>query len=154
MTLRCFVNARWSLMLLAGCSVLSLAVNAADPSSGAGARSAPRSKPSNLQVLPKDISAGDLKRLMNEYDGALGVSCDYCHVQDPQTQRFDYASDDNPKKTAARVMISMLDDINGKFLSQLSDPRYPVRVVCGNCHQGREDPPAFHPTPAAVLSAR
>lgn len=154
MTSRCFVNALCSLTLIAGCSVLSLAVSAADPGGAPGAPSGASAKPTNLQVLPKDISAGDLKRLMDRYDEALGVSCDYCHVEDPQTQRLDYVSDDNPKKTTARVMISMLEAINGKFLSQLGDPRYPVRVGCGNCHQGQEDPPAFEPRSAAALSAR
>lgn len=153
MTARCFVNARSLLILVVGWSVLSLSVRAADPSAAADAHSVPASS-TNLQVLPKDISASALKGLMDRYDAALGVSCDYCHVLDPQTQRFDYASDDNPKKMTARVMISMLETINGKFLSQLGDPRYPVRLGCGNCHQGREDPPAFEPGAAMALRAR
>lgn len=176
MNARRWVNARCSLALVVTSSLAALAVNAADPRGGAAARQsgaaaqgvaspgvasqgaasqdAAYARPTNLRVLPKDISAADLKDWMERYDEALGVTCDYCHVQDPQTQRFDYASDDNAKKQTARVMIAMLDDINGKFLSQLGDPRYPVNVSCGNCHQGQSEPPAFDSGPGAALSAR
>jgi len=41
-------------------------------------------------------------------------------------------------------MISMLTDINDKYLAQLGgDRRYAVPVTCGSCHQGQSNPPAF-----------
>jgi cytochrome c553 len=102
-------------------------------------------KPTNLRVLPQDSSAADIKSLMDQYGQELGVSCEYCHSQDPQTQKVDYASDDNPAKQTARVMIAMLDAINTKYLAQLDDRKYAVLVSCGNCHQGQADPPTFEP---------
>jgi hypothetical protein len=102
-------------------------------------------KPRNLRVLPKDSSAADVKVLMDEYGQELGVKCEHCHTQNPQTQQIDYASDDNPAKQTARVMIAMLDEINSKYLAQLDDQKYPALVTCGNCHQGQADPPSFEP---------
>jgi Photosynthetic reaction centre cytochrome C subunit len=103
------------------------------------------SKPKNLRVLPQDSSAVDIKILMDRYGQELGVKCEYCHTQDPQTQKLDYVSDDNPAKQTARVMIAMLDEINSKYLAQLDDQKYAVPVSCGNCHRGQADPPTFEP---------
>jgi hypothetical protein len=71
-------------------------------------------KPTNLRVLPQDSSAADIKLLMDQYAQELGVKCEYCHAQNARTQQMDYASDDNPAKQTARVMIAMLDAINSK----------------------------------------
>ena len=54
--------------------------------------------------------------------------CSYCHVQG------DFASDDNPKKDMARMMISMVKDINAKF------PDGKMHVTCFTCHRGAEEP--------------
>lgn len=106
----------------------------------------PRTRPVNLQVLPADIAPASLGRLMKRYGQDLGVSCSHCHVENRDTGKLDYVSDDNPRKQTARVMISMLDDINDNYLVQLgSDRRYAVPVTCGSCHQGRSSPPAFEP---------
>ena len=114
--------------------------------SAAASETAAYAQPTNLTVLPKDIPAARLKALMKRYGEELGVPCGHCHVEDPESHHVDYASDDNPKKQTARLMITMLSDINTKYLSQLGDPRYTAHVTCGNCHQGRTDPPAFEST--------
>jgi len=82
--------------------------------------------------VPKDASAADIKNLMDQYGRELGVKCEYCHAQSARTQQLDYASDDNPAKQTARVMIAMLDEINNKYLAQLDDQKYAVLVTCGN----------------------
>src|SRR5438309_162290 len=65
-----------------------------------GGQRAPE-KPKNLKVLPEGT---DLRKVMREYSGALGVECSYCHVAaDPVTHRADRASDANPMKDQARV---------------------------------------------------
>lgn len=110
-------------------------------------------KPVNLRVLPKDSSAAEIKDLMERYNEELGVSCEYCHTQNPATRELNYVSDDNPAKHTARVMIAMLNDINTKYLAQLDDQKYAVVVSCGNCHQGRHDPPEFEPAPRAVAES-
>jgi hypothetical protein len=100
--------------------------------------------PVNLQVLSRDTPAADIGKLMKRYEQDLGVSCSYCHVEDRETGKIDYVSDDNPAKQTARLMIAMLEDINEKYLAQLGgDRRYAVPVTCGSCHQGRSSPPAF-----------
>jgi photosynthetic reaction center cytochrome c subunit len=104
----------------------------------------PRSKPVNLKVLPQDISPAKLGKLMKRFEQELGVSCRHCHVENAETQKLDYASDDNAAKQTARIMIAMLNDINDKYLSQLGgDRRYATPVTCGSCHQGQSNPPAF-----------
>lgn len=101
---------------------------------------------SNLRVLPATLSKEDVRLLMKRYERDLGVSCSYCHVEDRETSVIDYASDDNPRKHTARLMIAMLEDINGKHLAQLGgDRRYSLPVTCGSCHQGRSSPPEFLP---------
>jgi len=111
--------------------------------SAADAESSP-STHANLQVLPKDTSALAMTKLMQRYAEDLGVSCSHCHVQDTETRRFDYVSDENQNKHVARAMIGMLNDINGKYLAQIGrDRRYAVPITCGSCHQGQSSPPAF-----------
>lgn len=99
----------------------------------------------NLKVLPKATSPEDLRDLMSHYNEELGVGCSYCHVRDTRTHRPDYASDENPRKQVARVMIGMVRDINEKYLARVSDRRYATPINCGNCHQGHTSPPEFSP---------
>ena len=106
----------------------------------------PIAAPSNLQVLPVHLSRASVRSLMKQYERALGVSCNYCHVEDRDSGLIDYASDENPRKHTARLMIAMLKDINDKHLVQLGgDRRYAQPVTCGSCHQGRATPQAFEP---------
>ena len=137
--------------LTTGVLLLGIALDASsqDPSrdsSGGGAveGSAPLSKPVNLKVLPRDLSAEQIGRIMKRFETDLGVKCSHCHVEDSVTQKFNYASDENPAKSTARLMITMLADINDKYLPLLGgDRRYAAQVTCGSCHQGQSSPPAF-----------
>jgi hypothetical protein len=104
----------------------------------------PHVKPVNLQVLPKDIPVAELGKQMKRFEADLGVTCNHCHVEDPTTRKFDYASDENPDKATARLMITMVQDINNRYLARLGgDRRYAVPVTCGSCHQGQSSPPPF-----------
>ncbi|MFT4114771.1 c-type cytochrome [Silvibacterium sp.] len=108
-------------------------------------------QPTNLKVLPKDISAPDLMNLMHNYSQALGVHCSYCHEQNPQTHHMDFASDAKPEKATARTMIAMTAEINQKFMSQIQDPDATPedkKVGCATCHRGSAMPEHFTP-PAA-----
>src|SRR5262245_43797428 len=49
--------------------------------------------PKNLKVLPKDWSRPQVIAVMQNFTAALGVGCDYCHVQQQGTPP-DFASDD------------------------------------------------------------
>jgi tetratricopeptide (TPR) repeat protein len=102
--------------------------------------------PKNLQVLPKDISHPELLRIMNGFAAALGVHCDFCHVQPPGphgpgSPPPDFASDDKENKKKARVMLKMVAAINGEYLPKIAEGEEPPRIACETCHRGAKEPP-------------
>lgn len=110
----------------------------------------PLPKPTNLQVLPKDTSPEDLMKIMHGFEGQLGVECEFCHERDAQTHKLNFASDKVPDKAIARTMISMTQEINAKYLSQVQDPDATPEiktVTCGTCHRGAAMPEVFKPKP-------
>lgn len=115
-----------------------------------GGEHRPMPKPTNLKVLPKDISSEDLMKIMHGYTQALGVHCTFCHAVDAQTGHPNFASDAKPEKATARTMIAMNNEINEKYLSQIHDPDAKPdqkTVTCGTCHRGESMPSAFVPPP-------
>jgi hypothetical protein len=85
---------------------------------------------------------------MHQYEGDLGVECEFCHARNPETRRNDFASDANPMKDAARVMIKMTDDLNAKYLTQIIGDHKPENpITCGTCHRGMSHPEPFVPKP-------
>lgn len=80
--------------------------------------------PKNLKVLKPE----DIRPVMGAMKANLGVACNYCHIQG------DNASDDNPKKLIARMMMTMTHDINAKF------PDGKEHVTCYTCHRGAATP--------------
>jgi hypothetical protein len=107
--------------------------------------------PTNLQVLPKDISRADLLLVMRGYARGLGVECNYCHVQEGRGGRNDMASDEKPPKKTARVMIRMVDHVNEMLASELGKPAADVvKVECATCHRGSAIPEVEAPAPAAA----
>jgi hypothetical protein len=92
---------------------------------GAGGRGrGPQEPPKNLKVLTvADMQAGAMRQAAT----GLGVMCTYCHVDDR-------SSDEKPTKLQARMMFSMVKDINAKF------PDGKVHVTCFTCHRGAEMP--------------
>jgi len=140
------MNARNTMTLMLSCSVFGVAISVVSQSPVA-AQKVSHAKPKNIKVLPKDISGDDIDKLMHRYEQDLGVPCAYCHEENPQTKQIDFASDENPIKQTARMMISMTSDLNTKYLTQLGDRRYAEPLTCGNCHQGQVEPPTFEPKP-------
>lgn len=93
----------------------------------------------NLKVLPKDISDEKLDSIMQSYNQALSVCCDFCHAKDKNdSTKTDYASDENPVKEVARNMMRMTIDVNKKYFN--TDPKvhpaYLNVVKCYTCHKG------------------
>jgi hypothetical protein len=137
---------------LATLSVLSpsalLGQQGAAPSPAPGATHKPMKLPPpvNLKVLPKDTSPDQLMEIMNGYGHALGVGCTFCHSRNSATMQPDFAADDKPEKNTARTMISMTNEINAKYLSQIHDPdatEADKTVTCGTCHKGHSMPIPF-----------
>ena len=121
----------------------------------AGSALAPRSaaaqipeKFENLQVLPKDIPRDTLLRVMRGFSMALGVRCEFCHVPREGAApnpggppALNFASDDEPEKKNARVMLRMVQNINGEQLPKLAERADPaVNVQCVTCHRGLARP--------------
>jgi len=119
------------------------------PEQGARPRR-PLPKPTNLQVLPKDIQPEQLVHIMRGVAGALGVECNFCHVPGPKPREMNFASDEKPEKATARIMLRMTQAMNDQYMSQIHDPDAKPedkQVTCGTCHRGRKMPEHFVPPP-------
>lgn len=97
----------------------------------------------NLKVLPKNISTKLLSQIMvDEFSDGLGVSCMFCHAEDKNSHKVDYASDANPQKNIARKMMKMTLKINKQFFGV----RHPLIgdsimvLKCISCHHGTAFP--------------
>ena len=106
---------------------------------GISANSAFNQNPVNLKVLPKDISEKQLNKIMVEDCGdGLGVTCNYCHIEDKTANKFDYASDAIPEKDTARSMMRMTLELNRKYFGKtqpvLGDST--MLITCYTCHHG------------------
>jgi hypothetical protein len=120
------------------------------PASQAAQPHRPLPKPTNLQVLPKDINPEELQKLMGGYSRALGVHCNFCHEVNMQAHTANFAADTKEDKGIARTMIAMTQEINLKYISTINDPdATPAMktVTCGTCHRGDTMPAPFTPKP-------
>jgi hypothetical protein len=138
---------RRSLSLLAVTSVLATSAAFAQANGSAPPQRRQIPAPTNLKVLPKDTTGPQVIAIMRTFEGDLGVECSYCHAKDSATNRLNFASDANPMKDRARVMMKMAHAINTEYLTQLADPKSDAKVTCGTCHRGMSTPPDFVPTP-------
>jgi Photosynthetic reaction centre cytochrome C subunit len=118
---------------------------APSPAQSARPPRGPRPAPTNLKVLPKTMTGDDVNKLMHQFEGDLGVECEFCHARNTETKRNDFPSDANPVKETARAMIKMTDDLNAKYLAQLSNRKSTDPITCGTCHRGMSHPESFVP---------
>jgi photosynthetic reaction center cytochrome c subunit len=81
----------------------------------------------NIQVL-KDIPADQLIPTMQFIAGALGVDCEFCHVEHAMDK------DDKKEKQTARKMIEMELAINKTHFKN------EIEVTCYTCHRGSPHP--------------
>jgi len=99
--------------------------------------------PSNLEVLPKDISSGELRDTMRGFSQGTGSRCSACHVGEVEADlsTYDFTLDDKEKKLKAREMIKLVGSINKQIAAAFphtSEP--PVQVTCATCHRGQAKP--------------
>lgn len=135
--------------------------------SGGGAgehHHAPAPAPTNLKVLPKNLTGEQVHEIMHKWAGELGTECTTCHAVDPNRKRPDgrpmlnFADDSKAEKNTARLMLRMTMDINKKYLSEVKDDDHDkghegheghgkeeAAVSCGTCHRGNVHPPPFTP---------
>ncbi|MGA2085487.1 MAG: c-type cytochrome [Terracidiphilus sp.] len=103
--------------------------------------------PTNLKVLPKDLTGQQVHEIMRQWEGSLGAHCSTCHTADPNNigpngrPRLNFADDSRPEKATARLMYTMTEDINRNYVSKV--PSSEVPVTCGTCHRGHLGPEPF-----------
>ena len=110
----------------------------------AGDRKDVYADPENLKVLPEDISSPELSNTMKGFALGLGLRCENCHVGEAgqPLETFDFASDEKDMKQKARLMIRMVEEINGRLVPKLDDIEKASRVEvrCVTCHRGQQKP--------------
>ncbi len=107
----------------------------------------------NLQILPKDISRGQLIQVMRGFSIGLGVRCQFCHIGEEGAPfaTFNFKSDEKPTKRTARIMLQMVHTINDTYLPQLDTISHAegmehhhandrIQVQCVTCHRGQSRP--------------
>jgi Photosynthetic reaction centre cytochrome C subunit len=103
--------------------------------------------PTNLKVLPKDLTGQQVHEIMERWSASLGTHCDSCHTADPQNigpngrPRLNFADDSKPMKGAARLMFTMTEKINVDYVAKIDSSGAPV--TCGTCHRGHLGPEPF-----------
>src|SRR5262245_42302497 len=128
---------RLSLIVTAALLGAASAAFAQTPAAPAQGRGGQPPAPSNLQVLPKDISRDQLLQTMQAFSQSLGVQCNYCHVFEGRGGRNDMASDEKPPKKTARQMLVFARELNEKLpgvVGKSADAT--TRVGCATCHRG------------------
>lgn len=107
--------------------------------------------PTNLQVLPKNLTAEQVHEIMHKWAGSLGANCSTCHAVDPNRTGpngrpvLNFADDSKPEKRTARLMYKMTENINENYISMVENSGQPV--TCGTCHRGHVTPEPFIPPP-------
>lgn len=103
--------------------------------------------PTNLKVLPKQLTGRQVREIMEKWEASLGVHCDTCHTADPSNlapngkPRLNFADDSKPEKNTARLMYTMTEEIDQNYISKLDSMENPV--TCGTCHRGSRKPLPF-----------
>jgi hypothetical protein len=103
--------------------------------------------PTNLKVLPKNLTGDQVHEIMEGWEAALGAHCSTCHTADPNNigpngrPRLNFADDSRPEKSTARLMYKMVQDINENYISMVDNSGAPV--TCGTCHRGHIGPEPF-----------
>ena len=92
----------------------------------------------NLQVLPKNISADSLDKIMDGFNAGLGVNCKFCHYRDKKADTLIFDSDEKSEKEIARKMMRMTMDINKNYFQYNEDvtATQVQAVTCYSCHKG------------------
>jgi len=130
-------------------AVFAATTVAQTPQTAAGGPPPPRTfpAPTNLKVLPKDLTGEQVHEIMEKWEGSLGTHCNTCHTADPSNigpngrPRLNFADDSRPEKATARVMYAMTEDINKNYVSKIDSSG--AAVTCGTCHRGHLGPEPF-----------
>lgn len=150
----------WSLAFPSGTVALTIAAvfsigpvaqTSRPPAPAAGSQQPPGPRtypaPTNLKVLPKNLTGEQVHTIMEQWEGALGAHCNTCHTPDPNNigpngrPLLNYADDSRPEKATARLMYTMTEEININYVGKIDSSG--VAVTCGTCHRGHLGPEPF-----------
>lgn len=105
--------------------------------------------PTNLKVLPRNLTGAQVHEIMQTWVGELGGRCVTCHVVDKTKKTpdgkpvIDFANDNKEEKQTARKMFTMVEQINTETIAKIDSSGAPV--TCGTCHRGHLGPEPFEP---------
>lgn len=152
-----FLSVGLAPLLVAAACFVTIAAQAAQTGAGA-AEPQPETfpVPTNLRVLPKDLTSEQIHTLMVQWTASLGAQCSSCHAEDHENMGPDgrpllnFAADSKPLKAVARTMFTMTEEINTKYMAGIDNSGVPV--TCGTCHRGHLGPEPFVPAPSNEVS--
>jgi len=134
-------------------TAITVAIAAQTPATSPSATAPPPaearvySAPTNLKVLPNDLTGQQVHEIMEQWSAALGVHCNSCHVEDRNNispngrPMLDFGDDSKGMKLAARTMYAMTEKINSEYVAKIDGSGIPV--TCGTCHRGQMSPEPF-----------
>jgi hypothetical protein len=103
--------------------------------------------PTNLKVLPRNLTGEQVHEIMEQWEGELGSGCKTCHAVDPKKVApngrpvLNFADDSKKEKQTARKMYKMTEEINANYIAKIDSSGAPV--TCGTCHRGHLGPEPF-----------
>jgi len=143
-----------AIVALLAAEVFVVTTTAQAPQAAQGAASAPPPPPArafpaptNLKVLPRDLTGQQVHDTMERWESSLGIQCAGCHAEDTDNLGPDgrpllkFADDSKPMKSVARIMYTMTDEINTRYIARIDGSGVPV--TCGTCHRGKMGPEPF-----------
>ena len=144
------------LAALALCAAVALAQSPAPVAPPAAAPRPPRTypAPTNLKVLPKDLTGQQVHEIMEKWEGELGGHCNSCHTADPNNigpngkPRLKFEDDSKDEKVVARLMYTLTQELNQKYFGAIKmddDHGKTPSVSCATCHRGHMHPEEFVP---------
>jgi Photosynthetic reaction centre cytochrome C subunit len=128
-------------LVVAGCAILSFASQRTVNSQTAQEEKTAEQTHKNIKSLT-GLPDSQFSPMMNYFNAALGVQCNFCHVQ--KDGKMDFVSDEHEHKGIARNMIKMVQEVNKSTFEGK------VTVSCQTCHQGRPIPNAVPTFPLAA----
>jgi Photosynthetic reaction centre cytochrome C subunit len=128
-------------LVVAGCAILPFASQRIVNSQTAQEEKTAEQTHKNIKSLT-GLPDSQFGPMMNYFNAALGVQCNFCHVQ--KDGKMDFVSDEHEHKGIARNMIKMVQEVNKSTFEGK------VTVSCQTCHQGRPIP---NGTPTFPLAA-
>ena len=136
-------------------AISTIAQSPQGPPPGGAGRPRNFPAPTNLKVLPKDLTGNQVHDIMEGWAGALGTHCDTCHVADPNNigpngrPRLKFDDDSKPEKQIARLMYTMTEDLKRNSIAKAAEldkmPDPAPALTCGTCHRGQVRPETYVP---------